>query len=507
MINGYVAFEIHGFCDASNKAYGACVYLRCQLPSMEWVANLLCGKSRVAPLKQINIPRLELCGAVLLSNLVKKVAESLEIKSSKQYFWTDLTIVLAWIRGTPTRWKTFVANRVSEIQTLSNANDWGHVNSGDNPADLLSRGALATDLSQSKLWWFGPKWLKFNFSEWNLPTEVWPEIIPEQCNSLTCTLLTKENDVITELTNRFSSLPKIVSIFAYVLRFTKNIKENQRQLGALLPLEIDKALKCLIIAVQKQCFSLEYDSFSRNKPINKKSKLLTLYPFIDDGLIRVGGRLRNASQSFDKKHPIILPSKHRLTKLIITQEHERLLHCGVQTLLCSIRERFWPISGRGVCKNIVRNCVVCFKANPKPLEYLMGDLAACRVNSSSPFANVGTDYGGPFYIKDRKTRGAKITKAYMCLFVCMSVKAVHIELVTELTTDAFMAAFRRFISRRGRPINIYSDNGTNYVGANNEIKAVYEFLKQKSEIIANQLSNELIQWHFIPAKSPSFGGI
>ena len=137
----------------------------------------------------------------------------------------------------------------------------------------------------------------------------------------------------------------------------------------------------------------------------------------------------------------------------------------------------------------------------------MGDVPEVRVTYSPVFSNVGTDFGGPFLLKDRQTRNPKLIKAYMCLFICMSTKAVHIELVSALTTDAFFAAFKRFVSRRGKPSNVYSDNGLNYVGANNELGKIYEFLKNNSEYIANQLINDKINWHFIPARSTSLGGI
>ena len=241
--------------------------------------------------------------------------------------------------------------------------------------------------------------------------------------------------------------------------------------------------------------------------LNNKSKIISLNPFIKDGLLRVGGRLRNSHVEYERKYPIILPKNNNLTTLILRHEHVRLLHCGVQALLCSIRDKYWPISGRNSCKKIIRECIVCFKAKPRENTYIMGDLPDVRVINYSPFLNVGVDYGGPFLIKDRKTRGAKLMKSYVCLFVCMCTRAVHIELVSELTTEAFLAALNRFVSRRGKPATIFSDNGGNFVGANNELTKISHFLKTNNDIIANYLANDRIKWKFIPARSPSFGGI
>ncbi|XP_030767500.1 uncharacterized protein LOC115891216 [Sitophilus oryzae] len=137
----------------------------------------------------------------------------------------------------------------------------------------------------------------------------------------------------------------------------------------------------------------------------------------------------------------------------------------------------------------------------------MGDLPEVRVNTFGVFENVGTDYGGPFYIKNKKGRGATTSKAYLCLFICMSTKAVHLELVSDLTSECFIAALNRFTSRRGKPKNIYSDNGLNYVGANRELSQVYNFLNENAAYLGNKLADENIFWHFIPANSPTFGGL
>nr|CAI5846059.1 unnamed protein product [Callosobruchus analis] len=301
----------------------------------------------------------------------------------------------------------------------------------------------------------------------------------------------------------------MLKVLAYVLRFTENMKlpRESRKLGALTPEEIDVSMQFLIKQAQRDSFQKEYDGLLQNKIISSKSKLVSLNPFMLNGLIRVGGRLKNSNESFERRHPIILPKGHILTKLILTHEHVRLLHCGVQALLSNVRERYWPIAGRNVCKDVVRKCITCFKCKPRDLRYFIGDLPEVRVNTFSVFSNVGTDFGGPFYVKDRKTRGAKITKAYLCIFICMSTKAIHIELVSELTTEAFLATLKRFISRKGKPHSIFSDNGLNYVGANNELKKIYEFLSLQQENIANRLAVEKIKWSFIPARSPTFGSI
>lgn len=172
--------------------------------------------------------------------------------------------------------------------------------------------------------------------------------------------------------------------------------------------------------------------------------MLSLNPFIDkDNLIRVGGRLTNSQFNFDKIHPIILPNHHPLSKLIAEHEHVKIMHCGPQQLLSSLREVYWPISGRNLVRQVVHNCVICAKANPKNLNQLMGALPAERLAGSYPFQITGVDYAGPFQLRDRKTRNFKTFKAYIALFICFLTKAIHIELVTDLTSECFISALRR----------------------------------------------------------------
>ena len=149
----------------------------------------------------------------------------------------------------------------------------------------------------------------------------------------------------------------------------------------------------------------------------------------------------------------------------------------------------------------------CFRASPKSDQPLMGELPSNRVTPTFPFTETGVDYAGPFILKDRRGRGHKKFKGYVSLFICMATKAVHLELVSELSTQGFLCALKRFISRRGKPSVIFSDNGSNFVGAVNELKALGDYLRENSDSISEKFSCLDLKWKFIPKYSPHMGGI
>lgn len=226
-------------------------------------------------------------------------------------------------------------------------------------------------------------------------------------------------------------------------------------------------------------------------------------------MIRVGGRLKNSALSFDARHQIVLPRNHILTKRIIEFKHYRNLHPGLQSTISAVRQQFWPLSVRSVARNILSKCIACFRAKPTFSEALMGSLSASRVTVSRPFSHCGVDYAGPIILREGKRRNSRNHKAYISVFVCFATKAVHLEVVSDLTTDVFLAALKRLIARRGRPDQMYSDNATTFVGARKQIKEFYEFLKDQDTQMSIQsfLREQRTTWNFIPPNAPHFGGL
>jgi len=327
-INSTGGIDLFGFGDASEKAYGACMYAVTRDTDGSVQSRLLCAKSRVAPLKTTTIARLELCAALLLAKLYQEVSKALGDKVGSVCLWSDSMVIIGWIRSCPSTLKTFVANRVSKIKQLTAQESWYHVTSRENPADILSRGTTAEQLKNNSLWWFGPTWLRTN-EEWPEQTGTIPEL-PERKSKRDASLIAISSDSILPSVSSFERLTRII---AYCLRFVESCKRN-KQVGNLTVTELERAELIIARVVQCESFHQEIYCLSKKQALRKDSKLIALDPFLDEmGLIRVGGRLRHADLPEETKHPIVLPSKHHITSLILREEHLRLHHCGVEQLL------------------------------------------------------------------------------------------------------------------------------------------------------------------------------
>ncbi|CAH2108864.1 unnamed protein product [Euphydryas editha] len=481
--DNYRHVELHIFTDASEKAYGACIYARSIGTDDAVHVQLIASKNKIAPIKPTTMPRLELCGALLGARLCNKVTQSLRLKVTCK-FWCDSTIVLGWLQMPVHRLKPFVRNRVNEINEITAGYDWSYVASLDNPADLVSRGVKADLISACGLWWSGPNYLQNPPSTWpSKPNER--RDLPEVVVHLTQdTHNSFSSDSISAVIHKHSNLTRLIHTFAYINRFIHNCKNKHNKISGSLSLdEIQNSLVKIIRHCQAEMFESEYKTLISGKPLPNKNRLLSLSPFMDtNNIIRVGGRLNNSPYSYEQKHPTLLCSKHHITKLIFRTEHIKLLHAGPLCLLANIRQTYWPLGGRNLARYIVNKCVTCFRQRAKNVQPIMGQLPAQRTSLEYPFYNCYVDYAGPVQILDRKGRGCRLIKAYLCIFICSAVKAVHLELVTELSKEAYLAALRRFIARRGKPHSITSDNGCNFVGASNELTSFLSSSNLHSEL-------------------------
>ncbi|XP_039295368.1 uncharacterized protein LOC120353913 [Nilaparvata lugens] len=309
-------------------------------------------------------------------------------------------------------------------------------------------------------------------------------------------------------------ISQLVRIAAYILRFIHNLKHCRepasQQSVELSVQEIQAAELRIIQDIQSDVFADDLKSLRQGKELPSNSSIKSLSPFIHtDNLLRVGGRLREADIPFDYKHQILLPAKHRFTRALIVSFHRRLQHAGVQVTMASIRQRFWIPSTRRIIKSVLKGCKMCFRCSTFRSEQIMGHLPAVRVQPDFPFYNCGVDYAGPLSIRLGGSKSRNFSKAYLALFICMVTRAVHVEVVSELSTKAFIAALIRFSARRGIPFAIHSDNATTFVGAHNELNELHAFLSDSA--IQSEIHNFAavfnIGWHFIPPRAPHFGGL
>jgi len=505
--------QLLGFCDASERGYAAVVYLRTIDVNGEIKVYFITSKSKVAPLKlgsvdrSLTIPRLELCGALLLAQTIQRLCDTFEgaISISAIYTWTDSQVVLSWLTSTQSHFKIFVTNRLAKINALMPSCRWRYIPSALNPADCVSRGLLPSETVNHPLYWQGPPFLHLIESDW--PSETC-ELIPpsrlpdyKSIDAVTCS--------VTSLPPpawylRFSSLTRMQRVTAYVQRFIKRTRLLTTSTGPLQHSELEHALVPIIIATQQTCFAALVSQLNGEDPKISPRSMAQLAPFTDQiGIIRVGGRLTHARSTVVAKCPILLPKVSHLTTLVIRHYHLTYLHAGPQLIASLLARTYWVISGRSAIRQLVFNCVVCARHNPRVPQPFMGNLPAQRVRQSRPFSHVGIDFAGPLLIKDGRRRNAPSVKCYLAVFVCMSIKAIHVEVVSDLSTNAFIASLHRFVSRRGVPSDIYSDCGTNFIGADRELQKLFGLSATQ-----NSVSDSIpCRWHFNPPAAPHFGGL
>lgn len=500
--------QLHVFSDASKSAFAAAVYIRVIDESNEVHVHLVTAKTKVSPIeKEVSIPRLELCGAALAAKLIWEVSQVMEIPKEHLFGWTDSMIVLAWLKGGASRWTTFVSNRVSTILNIMDVEQWNHVPTESNPADCASRGLTPKELIIHPLWWQGPQWLsecKVEMAD----TTIEDTHEEEKIKSLTV-LSNIEEDFIW---SKFSSLTRLLKVVSYCRRVLnlKLPKEKRLNLPKFITAEENKeSLLTCIKQVQKQEFESEIKQLKTRGCVPKKSSLRTLCPFLDErGILRVSGRIIHSDACYDTKHPIIMPAKHHFTQLLIVDAHHQTSHGGPQVMLNFLRTKFWIVRAKDRVKKLFRECATCLRFASKKSTPLMGLLPESRLRPSKPFKSTGVDYFGPIQIRFSPGRGAKSYKGYGCIFVCMVTRAIHLEAVSDLTAKGFIAAYRRFTARRGHCQELWSDNGTNFVGADREMRDMFNSAKSSlPEDIAELLVLERTNWRFIPPHSPNFGGL
>ncbi|CAI6349887.1 unnamed protein product [Macrosiphum euphorbiae] len=497
--------SLYGFCDASQRGYAAVVFLRIHDAPRATSVMLVGSKTKLAPLKPLSIPRLELNAAVLLSRWMSRISLLLNthIDIVDMWAWTDSSIVLSWLTVPHDTFKQYVSNRVHQVRTLLPSCQWRHVSSELNPADCASRGLMPSELPHHQLYWQGPAFLRDPPQEWGsdiarLPVAELPEV--RSVSPAVCLAAPT-----VEWFTRFSSYDALIRVVARVRRFIDICRRRPVvRSNALTRAELDGATRAVIAASQRVTFPTLVSDLQNLHRLASKP-LARLCPFVDsEGIIRVGGRLRHSELPYDCRHPILLAKGSYLALLVCRHWHKITGHSGPRVMTSLIHRQYWIVSLRSVIHNVISQCTRCVRLRASVPTPVMADLPESRVLQCRPFSCVGVDYAGPIPMRDNKLRKSRTYKAYIAVFVCMSVKAVHLELVSDLSTPAFLAAFDRFVARRGLPTTVYSDCGTNFVGADRQLRQLINSPAAQSIITSGK---SYCDWKFNPPSAPHFGGL
>ena len=510
-LNEIKNINMHGFCDASKNGYAAVIYITGHTSKKELIGNFVIAKTKVSPIKKVSIPRMELLACMLLSQLVEKVKNSIsdDLKFKRVTCWSDSLDSVHWIKGDKKKWPLFIENRVNAIRRVVPPLYWRHCPGTLNPADLPSRGINKVEINPEVInsWLNAPSFV-YNENDWppdksnisvNLITEnnveedtenaavIKEELSRENLYPKKCLLIAN----IIKLED-YSNIDKLYRITSYVLRFINNISsklnKNSKYIHGHLTLdEIIEAKVHWLFNVQK--VFTENDKYS-----NQLKKVMGIY-FDEDNVLRCKGRLNKSELSSNCRNPILLPKHGHFTFLIIKQAHENVQHGGSKDTLTEVRSKYWVIQGRSIVSSFIRKCVFpCNRLESKPFRsQIKTDLPLYRVTSDFCFQSTGVDYLGPLYVKQVYTENDdNMYKVEVVLYTCAATRAVHLDLVPDLSAGAFIRSLKRFISRRGAPKLFISDNATCF--KNEELKLSEEMLLLK------------IKWKYIVEAAPWWGG-
>ena len=385
--------QLHLFCDASESAYGTVAYLRYSFKSGEHECAFVMAKSKLAPIKTLTLPRLELSAALTGARLSKLILHELDLPIEETFFWSDSVLTLQYISNTSNRYKVFVANKVSEIHELSGREQWGHVAGDENPADLLTRGVqnpanLMTCDAKGTSWLSGPAFLQRDEDSWfQHDVEQLDNNDPEIKRKPLLVALSAISKRSSKFdVSRFSSWMRLKRVAGWFLRLVQlfkdklflqllqNWKKTNASPQSLTVAEIHTAELFIIRDVQGVVFENEIRSLKAGEELHPRSQLASLTPFIHNDIIRVGGRLRRADIPLDSKHPIILPKRHHLTDLIIMHDHKTNGHVGRDHVLSNLRQKYWIVHGKSTIKAVLSKCFYCRVRRAKRLYPKMADL-------------------------------------------------------------------------------------------------------------------------------------
>ena len=407
------------------------------------------GNTRVAPLRQTTIPRLELQAALYAARLKKTIEDEMDFKFDEIFLWSDSTTVLNWIKNFKLKHKMYIGNRIAEIRDLTSLNQWNYVNTKDNSADQGTRGLKVTEMTEKSLWLQGPEFLLSSNDNCTTNDQQHENVFLNSAEQKSQVTRRQPIDKDFIDANRFSQWLKLRAVIIKIKNLQNKTKARDQKI-------ID-AEKILFRLSQQQSFDEDVNQLTHNRPFQKRSRLIQLTPSIDeDGILRSNSRLAIAPVSTATKKPIILDGRNRIIRLFLELQHNINDHVEVEQQTHIIQLNFWVLQCKTVMKKISKRCYECRRQRQLNSQPQMSDLPSYRLSVKPvAFKETGVDFFGPFEIYSQINTAMKV---YCCLFTCLTIRAVHIEVTRNLQKESCIMAFQRFFSRRGLPERIHSDN-------------------------------------------------
>ncbi|XP_061886479.1 uncharacterized protein LOC133637538 [Entelurus aequoreus] len=510
--------ELCIFSDASMKAICAVAYIKVTAADGTTEVGFVLGKARLTPQPELTVPRLELCAAVMAVEMAEVISDEIDHQIDKIGFYTDSKVVLGYINNQSRRFYVYVNNRVRRIRESTTPEQWHFVATDQNPADHGSRAVPASELQKTS-WFTGPAFLQcssdiqpeqhlYELLEPDSDAEVRPEV-RTLCTNTTKTVLD------TKRWERFSSwksLKRTVANLIHVAQCFSSSKTNKDCNGwhicktAITCELLEQAENIMMKNVQQETYADEIKCISAKQNLSKYSPLIKLNPIIgNDSLLRVGGRIIRSGLEAKEMNPIILPGTNYITTLLVRHHHEKVNHQGRHFTEGAVRESgLWIVGAKRCIGKVINKCVTCKKLRGKFEEQIMSDLPVDRLRLEPPFSYVGLDIFGPWEVFTRRTRGGQAnSKRWAVLFTCLCTRAVHIEVVEEMSSSSFINALRRFFALRGPAKQLRSDCGTNFIGAHKEITTSVP----DENKVQQYLQEHKCTWVFNPPHSSHMGGV
>ena len=525
----YIAFslseivdpQVYIYSDASEAAIAAAAYLVHVSPENTQIGFLM-GKAKLAPKSGHSIPRLELCAAVLATEVGTFVSEQLNIPASAFKFFSDSMVVLGYICNRTRRFYTYVSNRVAQIHAFSSPAQWSYVPTEKNPADAATRSSFMKGGETLERWHSGPTYILSEESKPKTPDEFLLQS-PEEDKEIRPEIVVRTTNVetrfapISDVFERFSTWKGLVAAFSVLKHIARTYANGRREKSSVRqickesssPAALKDAEKFVLTELQKKHYAEELQALKSKKPISKNSSIISLSPYLDeDGLLRVGGRLRKLRRDtgIASVNPLVVPKGHVAT-LLVRHYHQQIFHQGRHFTEGAIRANgFWIIGAKRLVCSVLHQCVTCRKLRGPLLQQKMADLPRDRLSPGPPFTAVGVDVFGPWEIITRKTRGGVANgKRWAVMFTCLTTRAAHIEVIEDMSMSCFINALRRLVAIRGPVRILRSDRGSNFVGAADSINA--EVIDVEDQTFQRHLNNNGILWYFNAPHASHMGGV